>query len=184
MTRYALLASHLMPVVHAATVDTELAPVLAQWHVPIARLCDPLNSQAWVAERVPWADDEQVSQAMAQMDKVVQANAANAEESSAASEELNAQAEQMKEHVYSLILLMNGHDGNGSLAPAAEARPRFRREALLAPASRTKPATAREDDAPKPETWKTGRFLTEVRRPKHEIRPEQIIHPDEEFSVL
>ena len=65
MTRYALLASHLMPVVHAATVDTELAPVVAQWHVPIARLCDPLNSQAWVAERVPWADDEQVSQAMA-----------------------------------------------------------------------------------------------------------------------
>ena len=65
MTRYALLASHLMPVVHAATVDTELAPAAAQRHVPIARLCDPLNSQAWVAERVPWADDEQVSQAMA-----------------------------------------------------------------------------------------------------------------------
>ena len=65
MTRYALLASHLMPVVHAATVDTELAPVLAQWQVPVARLCDPLNSQAWTAERVPWADDEQVSQAMA-----------------------------------------------------------------------------------------------------------------------
>lgn len=65
MTRYALLASHLMPVVHAATVDTELAPVVAQWQVPIARLCDPLNSQAWTAERVPWADDEQVSQAMA-----------------------------------------------------------------------------------------------------------------------
>jgi len=43
---------------------------------------------------------------VAQIDKVTQQNAANAEESASASEELNTQAESMKEMVHSLVVLV------------------------------------------------------------------------------
>lgn len=46
---------------------------------------------------------DQVSQAVSQMDKVTQTNAANAEESASASEQLNAQAESMLEMVKELM---------------------------------------------------------------------------------
>ena len=49
------------------------------------------------------------------MDKVVQQNAANAEESASASEEMNAQAYQMKEYVGELKMLVDGSKGNGSV---------------------------------------------------------------------
>ncbi len=49
---------------------------------------------------------EKINTAVAQVDKVTQQNAANAEESASASEELNAQAESMKEIVHSLVVLV------------------------------------------------------------------------------
>jgi methyl-accepting chemotaxis protein len=61
----------------------------------------------------------QVNTAVAEMDKVVQATAANAEESASASEELNAQAEQMKGNVGALVALVRGTGGNGQTAPKA-----------------------------------------------------------------
>ena len=51
---------------------------------------------------------DQINTAMAQMDKVTQQNAANAEESASASEELSAQAEQMDSIVQELSILVNG----------------------------------------------------------------------------
>jgi len=51
---------------------------------------------------------DQVNTAVAQMDKVTQQNAANAEESASASEELSAQAESMKEIVSQLAALVGG----------------------------------------------------------------------------
>jgi len=56
---------------------------------------------------------EQISKAVALMDTVVQQNAANAEESAGAAEELFAQAEQMKGIVGGLVTLMSGNNGNG-----------------------------------------------------------------------
>ena len=50
----------------------------------------------------------QVSTAVAEMDKVVQANAASAEENASAGEELNAQAENMKDFVGQLAALVGG----------------------------------------------------------------------------
>jgi methyl-accepting chemotaxis protein len=50
----------------------------------------------------------QVNIAVSEVDKVVQQNAARAEESASASEELNAQAEQMKGFVQELNVLVNG----------------------------------------------------------------------------
>jgi methyl-accepting chemotaxis protein len=51
---------------------------------------------------------EQINRAVGEMDKVVQQNAANAEESASASEEMNAQAEQMKGFVQDLVVLIGG----------------------------------------------------------------------------
>jgi methyl-accepting chemotaxis protein len=47
---------------------------------------------------------------MNEMDKVVQRNAANAEENASASEEMNAQAEQMRTYVSDLIAIVGGAD--------------------------------------------------------------------------
>ncbi len=55
---------------------------------------------------------EQVNIAMTEMDKVIQQNAANAEESASASEELNAQAEQMKSMVSELVAMVGGSAQN------------------------------------------------------------------------
>jgi len=51
---------------------------------------------------------EQVNIAITDMDKVVQQNAANAEESASASEEMNAQAEQLRDYVGDLVQLVSG----------------------------------------------------------------------------
>jgi methyl-accepting chemotaxis protein len=54
----------------------------------------------------------QVNSAVGQMDKVTQSNAASAEESAAAAEELNAQAIVMKESVMELLQLVGGNGQN------------------------------------------------------------------------
>ncbi|MEN6308345.1 MAG: methyl-accepting chemotaxis protein [Anaerohalosphaeraceae bacterium] len=51
---------------------------------------------------------DQINTAVSQMDKVTQQNAANAEESASASEELSAQAESMNQIVDQLVVLVNG----------------------------------------------------------------------------
>jgi len=65
---------------------------------------------------------EQVNKAVGDMDKVVQQNAANAEQSASASEEMNAQACHMKEFVEELKSLVDGSSGNRSIKIAESAR--------------------------------------------------------------
>ncbi len=62
----------------------------------------------------------QINKALAEMDQVVQKNAASAEESAAAAEEMNAQADQMRGFVGQLAALMDG-SGNGSAKLSAGA---------------------------------------------------------------
>ena len=77
----------------------------------------------------------QVGKAVAEMDKVIQSTAANAEESAAASVQLNSQAEHMKSFVEELIAVVGGN-GNGH-RPAAALPPPVKspglRHAVLAP---------------------------------------------------
>jgi methyl-accepting chemotaxis protein len=54
---------------------------------------------------------EQVNRAVTEMDKVVQRNAANAEESASASEELNAQAQHLRSYVGDLVALVGENAG-------------------------------------------------------------------------
>jgi methyl-accepting chemotaxis protein len=56
---------------------------------------------------------EQISKAVNEMDKVVQRNAANAEESASASEEMNAQSVTMREVVRDLVDVIGGNRNNG-----------------------------------------------------------------------
>ena len=62
---------------------------------------------------------DQISRAIAEMDKVTQSTAASAEESAAASEEMNAQAEQIRQISRDLVELVNGNnagaDGRNAL---------------------------------------------------------------------
>lgn len=53
---------------------------------------------------------DQINNAVVEMDKVVQNNAATAEESASSSEEMIAQAEQMKEMVAELVTLVEGRN--------------------------------------------------------------------------
>lgn len=71
-----------------------------------------LVSDISVASREQAQGIEQINKALTEMDKVVQSNAADAEESAGASEEMTAQAEQMKLIVQDLVKLV-GENRNG-----------------------------------------------------------------------
>jgi methyl-accepting chemotaxis protein len=81
---------------------------------------------------------EQINGAVVEMDKVVQNNAATAEESASSSEELIAQAEQMKGMVTELVALVDGRSHKGAVQGAA----RFNRPKA---AKRTAAATPRRN---------------------------------------
>jgi methyl-accepting chemotaxis protein len=74
-----------------------------------ARQVDELASEAAVASQEESQGVAQVNLAVGQMDKVVQSNAANAEESASAAEELSAQAETMRGSVAELLTLVGGN---------------------------------------------------------------------------
>jgi len=59
----------------------------------------------------------QVNTAVADMDKMTQQTAANAEESASAAEEMNAQAKQMREYIDDLSAVIGGRNSQVSPAP-------------------------------------------------------------------
>ncbi|MFZ0929816.1 MAG: methyl-accepting chemotaxis protein [Syntrophobacteraceae bacterium] len=65
---------------------------------------------------------DQVNTAVGEMDKVVQKNAAGAEESASASQEMSAQAEQMKRFVAELATLVGGGGGRSAIGGATPLR--------------------------------------------------------------
>jgi methyl-accepting chemotaxis protein len=84
-----------------------------------ARQVDELVAEVAGASREQTQGITQINTAVGQMDKVTQSNAANAEESAAAAEELNAQAAVMKESVTELLHLVGGssqRSANGTTA--------------------------------------------------------------------
>ena len=103
-----------------------------------ARQVDELVAEVSSASREQSQGISQVNTAVGQMDKVTQSNAANAEESAAAAEELNAQASVMKESVAELLRLVGG---SGQNAPAKTTPPpvRARQTRVAAPATKRPP---------------------------------------------
>ncbi len=88
-------------------IATEVAKVLDEIVQGIGKTTD-LVSEIAAASAEQSQGIDQVNTAMAQMDKVTQQNAGNAEESASASEELSAQAEQMNQIVDELAALVGG----------------------------------------------------------------------------
>ncbi len=118
-----------------------------------ARQVDELVSEVAGASREQSLGITQINTAVNQMDQVTQSNAANAEESAAAAEELNVQAESVKEAVHKLLRLVNGTDaavfeGIITQSPAAKTHPGW--EARERKSSRRAPVPLRPTRAPSP----------------------------------
>jgi methyl-accepting chemotaxis protein/carbonic anhydrase len=92
-------------------IATEVGKVLEEIVGSIGKTTDLVGEIAAASQEQAQGID-QVNTAMAQMDKVTQQNAANAEESASASEELSAQAESMNDIVGELISLVGGASSN------------------------------------------------------------------------
>ncbi|MBI5772026.1 MAG: chemotaxis protein [Verrucomicrobia bacterium] len=76
-----------------------------------ARRVDELVAEVANASKEQTSGIDQLNSAVGQIDQVTQSNAASAEESASAAEELNAQTECLKEAVASLLAMVNGaHD--------------------------------------------------------------------------
>lgn len=73
-----------------------------------ARQVDELAAEVANASREQTQGITQINVAVGQMDKVTQSNAASAEESAAAAQELSSQAETMKQAVAELMRLVGG----------------------------------------------------------------------------
>jgi methyl-accepting chemotaxis protein len=85
-----------------------------------------LVSEIAISSREQAQGLEQVNKAVDEMDKIAQRNAANAEESASTSEELSAQAVQMKDIVLAMVKLVGENEKRGvreELAPSPENRP-------------------------------------------------------------
>jgi len=106
---------------------------------------------------------DQVNIAVADMDKVTQQNAANAEESASASEEMNAQATQMKEMVGELVLMVGGGG-----------KDKMSKNALGESFSKKNSVEAKNHNAQK----KTGKAIDTLKG--SEARPEKTIPFDED----
>jgi len=105
-------------------ISSKVAERLAEI-VSRARQVDELVAEIATASREQSQGIDQVNTAVTQMDKVTQGNAAAAEESASASEELNAQALTLKGAVSELLALVNGAKSaaGGSSSPSAPAHP-------------------------------------------------------------
>jgi len=84
-------------------VSTQLEQIITK-----ARSVDELAGEVSTASREQSQGIEQLNHAVVQMDHVTQANAANAEESSSAAQELNAQARALKDIVFDLRRIVGG----------------------------------------------------------------------------
>jgi methyl-accepting chemotaxis protein len=99
--------------------------LVAQTNVDFSLVAEAARKSAELMSEIAAASAEQaqgigqVTKAVHEMDKVVQRNAANAEESASASEEMNAQASTMQEVVRELVAVVGGSGSGGTMVSAA-----------------------------------------------------------------
>ena len=119
-------------------ISTAVAAALSEI-VTKVRQVDELVTEVANASREQTEGITQVNTAVGQMDKVTQSNAANAEESAAAAEELNSQAQVLKQAVGELIRLVGGgHQDSPALTWPTERATKIK-PGSPAPAKRTAP---------------------------------------------
>jgi len=99
---------------NGVTITQEVAKNLEEITTAAAKV-NALVNEINAASQEQTTGLDQVNKAVGEMDKVTQSNAATAEESAGASEELSSQAEQMRGIVGELIVLVNGASGGGGI---------------------------------------------------------------------
>ena len=122
------------------TVSEEVGEILHQIAEGVEKVTQLVGEVA-AASSEQAQNIEQVNTAVSQMDQVTQTNAANSEESASASEELNAQAEEMMIVVDGLAVLVSGSNaakrsGQRPVAARGAGAPHAVRAHLPAPAPR------------------------------------------------
>ncbi len=125
---------------HGAEINQRVSTVLSEI-VEKARQVDGLVATVAGASREQTQGISQINVAVCQMDKVTQGNAANAEESAAVSQELNAKAQDMNAAVNELLFLLDGH---AMKEPQKAAHAAFKSQAPVdfpIPSRNVKPAT-------------------------------------------
>lgn len=130
---------------HGVQISSKVAKNL-QEIVAKVRQVDELVSQIATATKEQSQGISQVNTAVSQMDKVTQGNAASAEESASAAEELNAQAITLRGIVADLQQIVSGNTVRAGAAVSAthhEQKMPVRHVAKTAPVHKSKPA-ARE----------------------------------------
>jgi hypothetical protein len=110
---------------HGVQISAKVATRLHEIVTKI-RQVDELAAEVATASGEQSQGIQQVNTAVGQMDTITQSNAANAEESASAAEELNAQAQNLQDAVKSLMLMVEGGTSHvshsASKAPPAAAR--------------------------------------------------------------
>jgi methyl-accepting chemotaxis protein len=127
---------------HGVAVSQEVAGILAQIVEGVGKLSE-LIGEVSSANQEQSKGIEQIGTAVSMMDKLTQSNAASAEESASASEELSAQATELNDMVNILVAIVSGSNaktakqaGNGNVRarnPASFAGQRPTAAASMAP---------------------------------------------------
>jgi len=141
---------------HGVAVSGEVAEILGEITTSVQRVSQLIGEvSAATSEQSQGID--QINTAVAQMDKVTQSNAANAEEAASASEELSAQARELNGMVDALVAIIGGTGAGRSQqtvapkAPPRREKPVVERRALP-PAKPAGKAPATPNKVVSPET--------------------------------
>jgi methyl-accepting chemotaxis protein len=105
-----------------AQISTEVAKSFETIQQQVLHL-DQLVGEIATASNEQSLGIGQVTTAVSQMDRITQSNAASAEETSAASQDLNAQASVLSEAVYSLQELVGSKGGRDSSSTTEQVEP-------------------------------------------------------------
>ena len=94
---------------NGVTVSKEVDEILSKIVSAAVKVAELIN-EVTAASNEQSQGIDQITHAISQLDQVTQSNAANAEESASASEELSAQAVELTDMVNELVKLVEGHD--------------------------------------------------------------------------
>jgi methyl-accepting chemotaxis protein len=86
---------------------------------------------------------EQISTATSDLDKAIQSNAANSEETAASSEELNAQALSLQDFVAQLVVIVDGESSIGAGSPTSYASKQNHSDLSVAPSASASPSSVK-----------------------------------------
>ncbi|MCP4641925.1 MAG: hypothetical protein GY851_15900 [bacterium] len=148
-------------------VSTEVGDMLRQISEGIGKV-NQLISEVTAASNEQAQGVDQINTAVAQMDRVTQANAASSEEAASASEELSAQAETLNDMVGTLASIVGGSQG---APPAASGRAQHK------PAPRAYAPEVPRLTADNPRKRKPA---GDAPPPEQVARPEEVIPLDDE----